>query len=172
MATYNYDVLRVEAGSTGISGLPTILRNKQVGFENDGDRRLAYKDSTGVMWYWTPDGMAADIYASDVLYTTSNVPSIANVENALDYLLSDPIVVTSFTTNSTANNKGATVNTLTASWGVTGIISQIGLYNGALLPGSLDYTDTSYGYTGLGYGPTGVFGLTLVASNSWESVTT
>lgn len=172
MANYYYDVLRVEAGETGVFGLPTILRNKQIGLENDGDRRLAYKDSVGTMWYWTPDGMAPDIYARDVIYTTQNITNIANVEDALDYLLREPIIVNNFVTNHTVNNKGQTINDITASWGVTGLVSSIELYNAALNPGLLDYTTTSYGYTGLGYGPTGIYGFTLIVSNDWESVST
>lgn len=168
MANYFYDVLRVEADATGVLGLPTILRMQQLGLEADGNRRLAYKDSSGVMWYWTPD-TEQDIYAYNVIYNNSDY-NISDVQQALDYLLRQPLEIVSMTNDAINSNKGQTINTVTVSWGLTGTVGIIELNNAANQPGELDTTDVSYEYTGLGYGPTGAYSFTLSASNDWETV--
>jgi len=84
MANEFKDVLRVE-GST--DELPGTIRNKQIGFENDILHRLSYKDASGVVRYWTPDGGGTGIAAQDVTYTTATYVAVANVKDALDILV-------------------------------------------------------------------------------------
>lgn len=165
MANEFKDVLRVEASETGISGLPTILRNKQVGFEADGDYRFAYKDSIGQMFYWTPDSQRL-IYAEDVIYNDIRY-SITNVDKALDYLLRDPLDLTSMISSTENSVKGQIVNSTSVSWTGVGYIDYLVLRDHVNLPDELATTANHYDYTSQGIGPTGMYTYALQAVNTF-----
>lgn len=168
MANYDYDVLRVEGATTGTGSLLSVLRSKQSGFENDGLRRMVHKDASGNPLYWTPDGSATGVEAYDVYYENTTI-NVTNAGSALDYLTQIPLAINTFTISG-STYKGATVNTATASFGATGSISTFNLQNPAGLPGDISPALTSYAYTGLGMGPTGVYMFSLDVASPWKTV--
>jgi hypothetical protein len=134
MAAEFKDILRVEAG--GVTGLPSILRSRQTGYENVAPFREAHKLASGVMIYWTPDGYLG---ATGVNYTNVTKPAIANVGEALDYLFSTGIAgltgapglgvtgVQGATGLGGAGNQGVTgAQGITGLRGITGISGLVG----------------------------------------------
>jgi hypothetical protein len=83
MANEDKDVIRHEDTT---AALPSTSRNGQVTFETDSNRRLYHATLDGTANHWTPDEkMTADISA----YTNGGVPSLSNVKDALDYVITN-----------------------------------------------------------------------------------
>jgi hypothetical protein len=152
MANEFKDVLRVEVGA-GYTGLQTILRNKQTGYENDGTYRQGRKLADGDMIYWTPDG---HIGATGIQYTNDAYPSVGNVEEALDLLMYTAPTITSFTNDAGTVYKGSTVTGFDAAWTISGtILSQ------TLTGKSPDPEDRDATYSGLSLTTTTTYTLTI-----------
>ena len=86
MANEYKDVIRVDTSS---GGLPAVLRNLQLGFENTGFNRMGHKRAAGTMDYWSPDG---SVFATGIQYTNVNFPAWGSVADALDELATDATI--------------------------------------------------------------------------------
>jgi hypothetical protein len=149
MANENKDILRYENTE---ALLPGMLRNKMIGFETNNDQRMVRKDVSGNLLHWTPDENY-DIGASGVDYDSVQYP---NVQAALDYLLYEAPVITSFTHDAIAEDKGSTVTGLQFTWAISDTQDNLtALYlvgsgmSGAGVTGVLGVDDTSYHLTGI-----------------------
>jgi len=89
MAVIYADVLRVSGSSIvgGFTGVSDVIRNLQEGFENDNNHRLIHKEATGTIYHWTPDE-TLDLGADDISYTNAAYPTVTNVDEALDGMIS------------------------------------------------------------------------------------
>lgn len=67
MANEYKDVVRVESTEAGLTG---ILRNGQLGFATDGEKRMTYKFADGTVRHWVSDEQAHefDLYADNVYH--------------------------------------------------------------------------------------------------------
>ena len=110
MADLEYDVLRVEAGYTG---LPDTLRNYQLGFESDSSYRMLHKLGSGTGVHWTPDEYRPSENATGVGYGNASYPSLDSVAEVLDYLLKPELTINSFTSDVADGLKGATYSNYT-----------------------------------------------------------
>lgn len=121
MATLLYDVLTLEGSPTGVY---TAMRNRQIGFETSGDKRMLRKDNSGNLNHWTPDEEFS-VGATGVAYSIPMSPTIADVGAALDQL---------YTSVTGINNP--------YSIGLTGMTSMQVLFGNASQSSSLTYTGT------------------------------
>ena len=117
MADILADILRVEDTP---AGLTSILRNKQVGFENATSYRMAHKRAKGELNYWTPDGYQT---ASGILYTNTSYPAYETIQDALDGILYVAATISAFTNNAGTVYKGTTVTGFTVDWTIAGTIT-------------------------------------------------
>lgn len=82
MAIDYADVVRLEATA---ATLAAKVREGADAFETDGNNRLAHSFTDASIKYWTPD----DKFSATIpLYTNTSAPTVANVSDALDYLIS------------------------------------------------------------------------------------